>query len=251
MSESQLFEFVRSYPGNPIQIYKKGKDPHIWVYKHDVDLDADLRKERPNSDEQGAPETVPLFILNGRETLPFEEVQQLWWMNKLNRNLPKELFPYIIDIWTSGGDGASTKIRNGADHVNGLRLDLKDPNFQFTLDFGGNHFHVIGETEWPGGSSLPAGTDMLEIEALDFTNLPDVVDYSQSHLYHHITIVKGGNVNPANNGRITKVSCFKAVVKMPGSKLLVERRRAYKLETLTRPNQFIPTFAEWKSGVLS
>jgi hypothetical protein len=215
-----------------------GRDENMYRLLHDFELPADLVKDRPGDGEQGYPETVRLTVL-GDEVVPFTDDLQWWWYFNLNPGLAPGNFAAIIDTWTPGADG-SMKVRTCANYVTMERLDLDPPKLPLFFAFGGNMVHAIGE-------ETRNGVAFLEIEALEIGNLPPVVYHEiDRHLFHHLTIIKGTQVNPFhyNGGRAAPpyLPCYTAIVKAPGSRVLVEKRRAVKLESLLKPNPYIPVW---------
>jgi hypothetical protein len=226
-------------PAHPETWMLAGADPNMWRLLHDFELPADLVKDRPGDGEQGYPETVRLTVV-GDEVVPFTEQLQLWWFYKLNPLLPDGNFEAIIDTWTPGDDG-SMKMRTGANYITRQRLELGPPKLPTFFGFGGNMVHAIGEEK-------RNGVDFLVLDTLDIADLPDVVYHEAYREYfHHLTIIKGTQVNPFhyNGGRAEEPHrpCYTALVSAPGSRVLVEKRRAKKLESLLKPNPYAP---EWK-----
>jgi hypothetical protein len=226
-------------PGHPETWTLAGRDPNMWRLLHDFELPADLVKDRPGDGAQGYPETVRLKVI-GDEVVPFTDTLQWWWYFNLNPGLSPDNFEAIIDTWTPGADG-SMKVRTGANYVTRERLDQPPPKLPLFFAFGGNVVHAIGE-------ETLGGVVYLQVETLDITHLPPIVYHDvDRHLFHHLTIIKGDHVNPFKyNGGKTQPPyqpCYMALFSVPGVRVLVEKRRAVKLDSLYIPNPYEPAWS--------
>jgi hypothetical protein len=227
-------------PNNPEEWKLLGSDPGLWVLLHDLELPEELRKQRPNSDEQGAPETVKLIVI-GNSTTPFtKDLQQAVYLQ--NPGLLPESFDDIIKTWQPGTDG---KIGEN-NYITNPNYSGELPKLPLDILFGGTIIKVIRESSWIGGFGVPVGTKMLELLALDIDKIPDVLPYKgNEHFIVDLVTVKGDKVNPfvqngggKNGGR----PCRTIFMKTQSSRIFIEKARARKLESLHLPNPYRP---EW------
>jgi hypothetical protein len=185
---------------------------------------AKLRNNRPN-DTQGWPQTVPL--ITAREMIPMtEQVQR--WLYAINPGLPAGSFAAMFDTWNTG-----SKVRDGANFITGERLDGDLPKYPAKLTMGCNVYKV---------KDYVASTDLYEIYSVDVNALPDP-SALPVHLMTHLTIYKGGYVNPFdyNGGRNDGRPCYTAPLSV--APLYID---AGRVEIVTDiPNPYNPEW-EWK-----
>ena len=228
-------------PGNAITWCLAGADPNDWVLLHDFEMPVEFRKSRPDTD--GAPETFKLTVVGGNAVLPLTEAVQRW-LYALNPGLPPEKFGHILDTWNPG---AGMKLRDKRNYIAGTNLNGDFAKLPLDITFGGAVVRVIDEFTWQGGDGIAAGTAVLELAALNALNLPEhPFEYAGNEPYvHHLVTIKGSTVNPFihnGGGRNGGRPCFTGFMKMPGTRVIVERARARRLTSLLKPNPYAPVW---------
>jgi hypothetical protein len=231
-------------PGHPETWVHVGNDPHYCVTLHDIELPEELRKERPNADEQGTPETVPL-IVEGDATLRLDETIQ-WKLFTANKGLEAKSFSAILDTWNRKG----MKFSEGkANFITGDNLSAELPVLPLDLTFGGAVHCVKQELIWKGGNGVAPGTAVLELVALSPFAIPDGISYeTHPQFVVHLVTTKGDKVNPFvqnGGGRNGGRPCVTLFMQYPGTRVFIEKARTKRLESLNIPNPYVSAW-KWK-----
>ena len=220
-----------------IHTYRPNIDGLWWLLPDDQ-LPTEYRKPRPN-DIQGWPQTMN--VTTARETIPMTEAIQRW-LFALNAGLPVGNFADTFDAWNTG-----SKVRDSANFITGERLASGLPKYPTNLLFGCNVVKQKRLFAWPGGSGIPVGKSVIEIETIDPNNLPFISYKTHPWLVQHLTIIHPSiydgrqRVNPfPQNGGRNGNPCYTGL--LATQPIYIEAARCRKVSTI--PSVYNPVW-DW------